>query len=148
MLKIEIAIVESVRSLLDLEGLGLADHEELKNENGVAVKYSEIEDEFRSKIVNFDAYTAISTAFDKVHSTRYVGTDSFYQAFKKEMTARGIDKEEMLKALDIYQKLDDKSDKDYEQSKGIHPDIDNVTKMPPEKMTGKSNDASMMEPPK
>jgi hypothetical protein len=134
----ETLLLEALNAMLSGPELGLAFHTD-KNTYGdgsekrnAQFEHENIDAEFRMKAnaENFRCYDGICAAFTKIHSYKYLNDTTFNEAFKKEMTAMAVNRDEMAKALDIVDDIvkdrtdgaDDWAEKDY----GLNPNLDAI----------------------
>lgn len=92
--------------------LGLKGHDnnklnDLEKVNGLEFLHNDIYQQFRDKVQssNLIYVGPIMQAFNKVHSYKYLDSESFADAMKKELTAQGVVSSEIAKAVDILEKL-------------------------------------------
>ena len=124
----DVFIVEEVRSYLGLDAHDRKDEQRLAL--GSQHIHSYINDAYATQITKFYHYDTIITAFIKTHHNTYIDDPAFYTTFKKEMTARGIPKNEIELALDAVDPVLDKVVKEFgskqEKDGGIHPNWEGI----------------------
>jgi len=137
----ELLLLEALDAMLSGPELGLAFHTDKNTYGDGAEKQSaqfeheNIDAEFRMKAnaADFKHHDGICAAFRKVHSYKYLNDLNFDEAFKKEMTAMAVDRNEMAKALKIVDDLvkdhtagaEDWAEKDF----GLNPNFNLLKKV-------------------
>jgi len=121
-------LLEAVESMLSGKAkLGLAYHDPQPEERANTFTYlhENIEQSFRLKVIDLEYHDGVASAFNRVHSYKYVDDPSFGLAFEKEMTAMAVPDEEREvahKALsEIVEGLDGA-----EKDAGNNPDMDEI----------------------
>lgn len=138
-------IVEEIRTYLGLDAHDRDDEQRLAL--GTQHVRSYIDDMFGLKAAKMDHHDAVLTAFVKTHHNMYLDDPAFATTFKKEMTARGIPKPEIEKALDEADKVLDLVYKEFgskqEKDGGIHPKWNDIVEI---SQPGQPDNAELIKP--
>jgi hypothetical protein len=129
--KKENAILEAVSSMLQQSSkLGLQDSGEETSHNS-QFRWEGIDDAFALKVNDLTFYEAVTSAFHKVHSYKYIDHPTFKLALVTELKSRAVPQveiDEACKAVDgLLNELS--ADKPSERDAGWHPNIDEIADM-------------------
>ena len=126
-------LVEAIKSLLDQKAhLGLSDENEKaeKAERGLEHLHNSIGEMFALKIADSTFFESLRSAFNKVHSYKYIDNPSFAVAMDSELRSQGIPAPERAKAKkfveDIVKELTTESKAYAERDAGFNPDLDEI----------------------
>ena len=123
-------LVEALESMLSGKAkLGLAYHEESEERaNTFTYLHENIEQTFRLSIADLTFHDGVASAFNRVHSYKYVDSPSFPLAFEKEMTAMAVPANEIEAAHNAVTKIveDMRKDNGTEKDAGRNPDLGEI----------------------
>lgn len=126
-------LVEAIKSLLDQKAhLGLSDENEEteKAERGLEHLHNSIGEMFALKIADSTFFESLRSAFNKVHSYKYIDNPSFTVAMDSELRSQGIPAPERAKAKkfveEIIKELTTESKAYAERDAGFNPDLDDI----------------------
>ncbi len=131
MKKSDIKIISEVRSYL-----GLDNHDYSKVNRldlGGQHMQSMISELFKLKTIDLSFHDSVVTAFNKTQHHMYLDDPAFHISFKKEMTGRGIPKNEIEKALSICDKVLDQVAKEFDSTSskdaGVNPNMKDIVEV-------------------
>lgn len=129
-------LLEAIQSMLSGKAkLGLAVHDKktsIDDESHTAQYLHEnIEQQFHLDTADLIHHQSICAAFNKIHSYKYVTDPKFYEAFRNEMQAMAVPKEELEAAIKSWQKVLNEvkggAKKNWvERDAGWHPDLEGI----------------------
>lgn len=131
MQKIEQKIISEVKSFLGLENHDYSKINRL--DLGVQHIQSMISELFKLKTIDLAFHDSVVTAFNKTQHNMYLDDPAFPTTFKKEMTGRGIPKNEIAKALETCDKVLDEVAKEFDSTSskdaGVNPNMKDIVEV-------------------
>ena len=100
-------LLEAVKNMLDDVALGVKAHKDLKQDDSSTFTFlhEEIEQAYRLETIDLEHQDAICSAFDKIHSYKYLDDPTFNITFIHEMAARAVPLEEQGMAVEAMEKV-------------------------------------------
>lgn len=98
-------LVETMKSLLDQDELGLVTSDYEEKTHHVQYQWEDILSDFAVAIKDSDFFDALNAAFYKVHVYKWIEDSTFEEALVSELESMGIPHEEITKALDGLEKV-------------------------------------------
>lgn len=134
--EVEKMLIEEISTMLSKgDKLGLKNKDDSFEQKGISQSSQfareDIDASFRTKVnsSNLNHYDAITASFAKIHSYKNIDDDSFQEAFEHDMTAQGLPREEITKAVELVNKIIEEyleegqwDEKDY----GLNPHMDEI----------------------
>jgi len=140
----ESTLLEAVKNMLDDVALGDKTHKNRRDEetaNTFTFLHEEIEQHYRLSTINLTHHDSICSAFNKIHSHKYLDDPGFALSMRKEMTARGIPLEEQVSALAAVETVRSKFIQETgEKDAGWNPDLDSIKDVSQPKQIEESKD--------
>lgn len=129
-------LVEAISTMLKHEPqLGLSIHKDVEERSHFAqFKHEQINEMFELETTDLIFQEAVCSAFNKVHSYKYIDDPKFVSAFMKELTWHAIPAKEQAIAEEAYRKVikklatenKDKNGNYTEREEGWNPELDEI----------------------
>jgi hypothetical protein len=123
----EKVLLEAIGNMLQQKAkLGLAAHDPEETSHATQFEWEGLDDMFNIKTQDLTFHDAITSAFQMVHSYKYIDDPRFNMAFEKELEARAVPPEEIAKSIDVIQTMRDGLKDGNERSHGWNQDMEGL----------------------
>lgn len=125
-------ILEAYKTMLSLgDNLGVPKATDAeKAERGYEYLHNEISEMYAQKVASLVHFDGVRSAFNKVHSYKYLDDPTFAGALRAEFKSQGIPADEQHTAIESVNKmlteLREEAKAWAEKDSGFHPDLDEV----------------------